>query len=313
MRKMRVVSAFALGTTMLGACSGSQKVAETTPVETGSTVGAEAPSTGGLGGRLFDHWVRELGADFVPDNPATPEADGHGGPFGNGTLPDAEGNPMLNTGHDYRLKNLFGWDLRGADGIYGPEYRNKPHVLLPDLMQNTDPREVWVARLENGEDAIPAYGKVLTRPQIEAIVDFLLGVRDGALPRPEDLFTLKKDSPSSYALVDKGDAARGHAHYAQTCAGCHGEDGTKFLLGGDKYSLGIVMRTEAYETWVKILSGQAGSSMHAQIPSTATREEATQILQDLNAATCDRTVYPRGAATAEDVPDNDPRCGSHLK
>src|SRR5690242_5772779 len=52
-----------------------------------------------LGGRLYDDFVRELKLDFAPDDPKTPEADGHGGPLGNGTLPDADGKPMLNTGH----------------------------------------------------------------------------------------------------------------------------------------------------------------------------------------------------------------------
>src|SRR5687768_10731157 len=70
-----------------------------------------------LGGRLYDDLFRELKLDFVADNPKTPEIDGKGGPFGNGTLPDADGKPMLNTGHDYRLKNLLGWDLHGASGI----------------------------------------------------------------------------------------------------------------------------------------------------------------------------------------------------
>ncbi len=312
MRKFRVVSV--LGATVLGACSGSQKVAESTPVEaTSGGTGTEPGLTNGLGGRLFDDWARELKVEFVPDNPQTPEADGSGGPFGNGTLPDHDGNPMLNTGHDYRLKNLFGWDLRGADGIYGPEYKNKSHVLLPDLLKNTEPREVWIARIEAGEDAIPAFGKVLTRPQIEAVVDFLLDVRDGNLPRPEELFSLSTTAPGNYTLVGEGDAARGHAYYAQSCASCHGAQGTNFLIGSGQHSLGTAMRTEAYETWVKILSGQAGTSMHAQIPGTATHDEATQILQDLNAATCDRSVYPRGEASTEDVPDGDLRCGPHLK
>ena len=63
-------------------------------------------------------------------------ADGKGGPFGNGTLPRADGQPLLNdAGHDYRLKNFFGWDLQGASGIYGPDYAAKSYVLPIDLME----------------------------------------------------------------------------------------------------------------------------------------------------------------------------------
>jgi hypothetical protein len=319
MRKHCVSSV--VGATMLAAsvaaCSGQQKPAESTPVQVvGSPTDSNEtviPPAPGLGGRLFDNWAKELRLDFAPDNPETPEADGRGGPFGNGTLPDHEGKPILNTGHDYRLKNLFGWDLRGADGIYGPRYKNKAHVLLPDLLRDTDARETWITRLEQGEDAIPAFGKVLTRPQIEAVVDFLLGIRDGALPRPDDIFLLSEGTPGNYRLVEGGDAERGHVYFTQTCAQCHGTSGTSFLLDDGAHSLGSLMRVEGHETWAKILSGQPGTGMHAQVPQGATHDELAQIVRDLNAATCDRVRYPKGAATSEDVADGDPRCGPYLK
>lgn len=305
-----------LGATMLAACASGPKPVEVSPAElTSHTASSEAvlPPAPGFGGRLFDNWAKELQADFVPDNPETPEADGKGGPFGNGTLPGRDGTPILNTGHDYRLKNLFGWDLRGADGIYGPRYKNKNHVLLPDLLKNTDSREDWIIRLDEGEDAIPAFGKVLTRPQIEAVVDFLLGVRDGNLPRPEEIFSLSENTPGNYQLVPAGDVERGQIYFTQTCSHCHGADGTSFMLEDGALSLGMVMRTEGHETWAKILSGQPGTSMHSQVPQGASHDELTQIVRDLNAATCDRTRYPKGVATGQDVPDGDPRCGPHLR
>jgi cytochrome c553 len=302
----------------VAACSSAGKPAESTPAQTASPASeggetAEATPAAGFGGRLFDQWARELKLDFVPDDPKTLEADGKGGPFGNGTLAGRDGKPMLNTGHDYRLKNLFGWDLRGGEGIYGTRYKNKSHVLLPDLLKDTDTREAWVARLEQGEDAIPAYGSVLTRPQLEAVVDFLLSVRDGTLPRPQDVFALSEGTPGNYKLVEGGDAERGHAYFAKTCANCHGADGTGFLLDDGGHSLGTIMRTAAYETWLKILNGQPGTGMHAQVPQGATREELAQIVRDLNAASCDRTRYPKGEASTTDVPDGDVRCGAYLR
>ena len=92
----------------------------------GAPPGASAPSatvSDELGGRLFDRWAQK--ETFVADDKKTPDAaDGRGGPFGDGTLPGADGQPLRNTGHDYRLKNVFGWDLRGASGIYGPAAQN---------------------------------------------------------------------------------------------------------------------------------------------------------------------------------------------
>jgi hypothetical protein len=265
-----------------------------------------------LGGRLFDNFWKELGLSFVPDDPTTPEPDGKGGPFGNGTLPDAAGKPLLNPGHDYRLKNLLGWDLHGASGIAGKRFEGSHCVLLPDLLKNRDPRAEWVARLTRGEDAIPAYGSVLTSTQIEAVVDFLLGVRDGTLPQPDELFTLDPAVPGFYRLVAGGDAGRGHALFERTCKGCHGADGTTLVLEQGQHSLGTFLRSNASEAWLKVLSGDPGSSMGPQLSIRATREELTGQLRDLFAAGCDRARYPKGKAS-EDVPDGDARCGAYLK
>jgi hypothetical protein len=263
------------------------------------------------GGRLYANFVREQGLDFTPDDPKTPEPDGKGGPFGNGTLPDAEGKPMLNPGHDYLLKNLLGWDLHGAAGISGT---HKAHgVLLPDLLTNTDARSVWLARLEHGEDAIPAYGSVLGAAELEALVDFVLGIRDGRLPQPDDLFTLAPEAPGAYTLKPGADVARGQALIAARCAGCHGEAGEELALGGDAATLGTFLRTRASEAWLAILAGAPGTKMGPQLSPALSREQLTNELRDILAAGCDRTRYPRAAEGGEDVSDGDPRCGAYLK
>jgi hypothetical protein len=61
-----------------------------------------------------------------------------------------------------------------------------------------------------------------------------------------------------------------------------------------------------------VLNGAPGTSMHAQLPIGASREQLTQQLRDLFAAGCDRTRYPALAGT-EDVADGDARCGALLK
>lgn len=266
-----------------------------------------------LGGRLFDDFAKELELPFVPDDPRTPAADGKGGPFGDGTLPDAQGKPLLNTGHGYQLKNLLGWDLHGAAGIAGRKAADGAWVLLPDLLKNSESREVWTARLTQGEDAIPAYGSLLSSTQIDAIADFLLAVRDGALPRPDDLFVLDAQAPGFYQLAPGGDAERGHALIARTCARCHGADGTALALDGGAHSLGTFLRSRADEAWLKVLNGAPGTRMKPQLPLASTRAESTQALRDLLAAGCDRGRYPRGEAGHADVPDGDARCGALLK
>lgn len=295
-------------------CAGSSapvRVAANEPAS-GQEQASPMPDTE-LGGRLFDNWYTELGVAFVPDDPATPEIDGKGGPFGNGTLPDSHGAPMPNAGHGYRFKNLFGWDLRGADGIYGAAFLNRPHVLVPDLLKNVESRDTWVERLTKGEDAIPAYGQVLTPAQIEAVVTFLLAVREGSLPQAADVFTLSNKEQGYYALVAGADPERGHHVFAHTCARCHGADGAKQAIDGGKFSVGSIARREAYETWLKALSGQPGTLMRAQVDHTLTREQQASVLRDLLAALCDRTRYPRGAGSEPEVADGDARCGPYLR
>ncbi len=266
-----------------------------------------------LGGRLFDDPWRELALAFAPDDPKTEPLDGKGGPIGNGTLPDEHGKPMANAGHDYRLINLLGQDLHGAAGISGKAYQNVSCVLLPDLLKNTDSRELWLGRLTRGEDAIPAYASVLSASQLAALSDFLLAMRDGALPRSDDVFTLDEKAPGFYRLNEGGDAARGQALIENKCKGCHGADGTNIELAEGKHSLGTFLRARASEAWLKILVGNAGSSMGPQLDKSAPRAVLAQELRDIFAAGCDRARFPRGKASQPDVPNGDARCGAYLK
>ncbi len=265
-----------------------------------------------LGGRLFDHWAKELGKDFVPDVKDSEALDGKGGPWDNGTLPGADGRPIVNTGHDYRPKRLFGHDLGGAEGIDGRNYRAQPYVLQPNLLTTIDEREAWITRLTHGEDAIPAYASVLSPEQIAALVDFMLAVRDGTAPHPDDILSLTSGDAHSYTLV-AGDAERGHALFAERCASCHGGDGAKWLLDDGTHTVGTLARSAAYEVWLKILNGEPGSPMGPQVDPAAPRAERAADIRDLLAALCDRTRYPRGDASHEDVPDDDPRCGAALR
>lgn len=271
----------------------------------------EKPRDDGRGGRLFDRFFAKT--TFTPDDKKTPgQADGQGGPFGNGTLALADGKPLLNdVGHDYRLKNFFGWDLRGQEGIAGPRYQNKPGIVATNLLITQRPAEDLKAWITRGSDVLPAYGSVLSAEEIESLIDFIVATRDGRLPRPEAIWALSEGTPGNYRLNAGADVARGHELYADKCSGCHGDDGTRISFDGGEYSLGSHARQKAYEDWFKIVNGQPGTKMVRFVEGDG-KAMAQQTL-DLLAALCDRTKYPRGAATGTEVPDGDPRCGSYLK
>jgi hypothetical protein len=269
-----------------------------------------------LGGRLFDMWYDEIDTDFVPDNPQTAVADGNGGPNNDGTLNDVAGLPILNTGHSYRLKNLFGWDMRGDAGIYGHVYQAKVFVLPsgPLSSQQADiSRAEWIQRIAGGAGGLPAYSDVLTALQIEALVDYMLAVRDRQLPHPDDLYTLSSDSPKGFILAPGGDAASGHKFYQAQCAECHGDDATEILFDNGEQTLGMHARYYGYAIAMITLVGEPGSDMGPQLDFDMSAAEQTTALLNLLAALCDRTRYPRGNASDPDVPNDDPRCGEYLR
>lgn len=264
------------------------------------------------GGRLFDNWrvEKELTASFVPDSSKTPELDGKGGPNGDGTLRSGSGASLPNTGHDYRLKNLFGWDLRGSSGIYGPLYQNKSYVLPHNLLEDARSPEQLRAWLEQGDQQMPALEQVLDGADIDDLVAYLIKTRQGMLARPDHLFRLEAKAPKNYALLPGGDAARGRERYAQTCANCHGKDGREIPID-DTESLGTMARSSGYEVWFKIVSGQPGTDMDRQV-SEATGAAQDLAILDLFAALCDRQRFP-ALPNGNDVPARDARCGAYLR
>jgi len=269
-----------------------------------------------FGGRLFDMWYDDIDTDFVADDAETPDVDGLGGPNGNGTLNGADGQPIANTGHDYRFKNLFGWDMRGDAGIYGRDHQAKPWILPAGPLSQRHvraSRSQWIDRVTKGEGGLPAYGDVLNAAEIEALVDFMLNVRDGHLPRPDNLYALASDAPKGFILAAGGDAERGRQFYDAQCAECHGADGTQIIFDNGEQSLGQHARYYGYAVAMIALSGEPGSDMGAETSLNLGAAQQTTTLLDLLAALCDRENYPRGAATDPDVPDGDPRCGAYLK
>jgi hypothetical protein len=264
-----------------------------------------------LGGQLYDKWYADT--PFVPDNKKTAGvADGTGGPFQNGTLAGADGTPARNDlGHDYRLKNFLGWDLRGADGISGPQYQKKPFALAKNLLTQTQTAEEIEQWLTKGDGALPAYGSVLSAQQLKALALFISRVQSGSLPRPEQVWQLAPTA-GHYTLNPGADLERGAALVKARCNKCHGVDGTKLMFDDGAWSLGAFSRQKAYEGWFKILNGHPASKMKRQVRGQTGPEMAQELL-DILAALCDRQAFPRGTGTEPDVADGDPRCGAYLR
>lgn len=223
----------------------------------------------------------------------------------------AGGAALANTGHDYRLKNFFGWDLRGSEGIYGPQYQNKPYVLGTNLLTDTRSVQELAAWLKGGDVKLPAFGAVMSDAQLREVAAFIVAMRTHELPGSDDVWQLSEDAPENYRLKPGGRAEAGFAYIADTCANCHGDNGTAVTIDAE-HTLGSFARAKAYEGWLKIVSGHPGSPMGSQLPRGGPVAEHAQLILDIFAALCDRTRFP-GLTGFPDVPDGDPRCGDYLK
>lgn len=236
------------------------------------------------GGRAYDNWTHDPGVRKGV------------------TLPTEAG---------YRLKDVYGWDLRGAEGLYGPGFAGKKTVAARNWLTSTESAAEIAALLGRGADGGPVLATYLTDDALLAIGQFIAAVREGELARPDWIWDLDASAPGHYRLRAGADVERGHALFAERCAECHGEGGTELRFDDGAYTLGSHSRQKGYEDWFKVLNGHPGSEMGRQVVGDG-RAMAQQTL-DVLAALCDRTRYPVADATAGDAPDGDPRCGAYLK
>lgn len=254
------------------------------------------------GGRLYDRFYREN-----PNTGFSPDSD---------TLLDGEGNVVNNdTGHGFRLKNFYGWDMRGAEGVYGPAYQNKDYVLAYNLVDDPMDRDSVVKLLVEGGAGAPAFGGTIPEADLGDLVEFVMSVREHRLPQPADIWRLDATAPKGYVLRGGADLTAGHQKVDNSCSSgeCHGSDGTALLFDDGEFSLGTLSRASAYEVWLKILNGNPGTDMRGQIPGDLSWEEQSQMVLNVLAALCDTLAYPAGAATETDVSVGDPRCGAYLR
>jgi len=231
---------------------------------------------------------------------------------GTGALSDYS----ITAGADFsRCKACHGWDGLGNAGSYANRTglstgsSSRPDVSsanlraaaisesyqeLFDLIDRPD------GRYMNSEDSRhPDYSGYLTEEQVWNVVKFM---REEWV-NPNDLYDLsisgepmhwEYDSTDGWVLVKPtltysnigkdGDAANGETLFADTCALCHGSDGTSNPPGGSM-SVGEFVRSKPNEAWFKAKFGEPGNMTPGLLTETSD-------LQDLYAALADETLFP---------------------
>jgi mono/diheme cytochrome c family protein len=135
-------------------------------------------------------------------------------------------------------------------------------------------------------DQMPDLSEIMTEEQVWDLVKFLKEeANDTDLLYDYTTSGTYPNGSITYSNIGVGgDAANGDAIYAAECAGCHGADGTAFLVDGE-FTIGSFLRAKPYEVQHKVKFGQPGTAMGSILT------EINDIL-DLYAALTDETTYP---------------------
>ncbi|MFQ5410155.1 MAG: c-type cytochrome, partial [Anaerolineales bacterium] len=188
------------------------------------------------GGRLYDNWMKAIGADA----PAT-------------EMPLwATQDSNTRSGADtWRCKECHGWDYKGADGVYssGSHMTGFPGIFDASAMS----AEEIISWLDGTANADHDFSSYLNEDQFNMFVAF---IQEGMIDKGD------------YINADKtvsGDAGHGQELYESVCSTCHGDDGTEidFHEGTDEPPeyVGSVAADNPWEFHNKASFGQPGEHM----------------------------------------------------
>ena len=191
-------------------------------------VAAEVESSLARGGRLYDKWFAEIGAD-IPEgaHPSYPP----------------EGKYYGKKGSDHRCKECHGWDYMGKDGAYASG-KHSTGIKGINGMKGADTASI-IEVLKNPDHG---YGDKLKENDLADLANF---ISQGQVDMNQYIDRATK--------APKGDAAKGEAYYNTICANCHGRDGK---LPEEMKPFSKQMGNP-WEVMHKILNGQPAEDMPA--------------------------------------------------
>jgi mono/diheme cytochrome c family protein len=189
------------------------------------------------GAQLYDSWFAALGVDPPP---------------GNMPLWSRQSTNTRSGADTWRCSECHGWDYQGSQGAYasGSHYTGFPGVM--QALQNMSVDEV-MGQLRGQKDPAHDFSKYIDDAHLEQLATFLkLGLIDDS--QYIDSTSLK---------VIGGDLQHGQQLFQQTCARCHGKDGTEKVFrteGIDEY-LGSVANRDPWRFLHRTRFGVAGTDM----------------------------------------------------
>jgi len=151
-------------------------------------------------------------------------------PVGNNPIWSRQTNNTISGIDTWRCVVCHGWDYQGVDGAFrtGPYSTGFPGLLESSSKNNAS----LIKALDGTTDSQHNFTSMLNDDDLNAVVTFL---QTGLINDNEyiDIVTRK---------VIGGNVSNGKEKYEQTCASCHGDDGTKatFRYEGTEVALGTL-------------------------------------------------------------------------
>ena len=223
--------------------------------------------------------------------------------------------PSTTAGADfYRCKACHAWDGLGNAASYADRTGQSTLTASRPDVSSVNLRSTAVAEsfqelfdlishvgargIDASDNTHPDFSQQLTDAQVWNIVKFMREewvdanlLYDIEVSGPVMYVDYTQDPPAvvsptvTYSNVGAmGDEANGKLIYANTCASCHGADGTQLNIGGR--SLGQFIREKPNEGWFKAKFGEDGTGMD---PGLVT---STSDLQDLYRALANSADFP---------------------
>ncbi len=184
-----------------------------------------------VGGRLYDNWINVINADKPKQtHPLWPSS-----------------NTKKSGATTWRCKSCHGWDFRGKDGKYASgSYQTGIKGVLGVKGMDPDKIRAMIMDKQHGFtlEMIPErYMKWLSTFLSNGTYDITQFVADDGKVQ--------------------GDVNRGRALFQNTCAACHGYNGTALNWGDEKKPkyVGTEAKGNPWEVFAKIRHGHPGSYM----------------------------------------------------
>jgi mono/diheme cytochrome c family protein len=189
------------------------------------------------GAQLYDRWYAALGVSA---------------PQGNMAIWSRQSTNTRSGLDTWRCSECHGWDYKGVDGAYasGSHYTGFPGLIsrTADMTE-----EDIIAHLKGEQDPAHDFSKYIDDAALQKAALFL---KEGLIDDSEyiDSISLK---------VINGNIAHGKQLFEETCARCHGVDGTTIIFrteGVDEY-LGDVANRDPFRFLHRTRFGVAGTEM----------------------------------------------------